>query len=177
MKIILSLCLTLFLLSCTVKSKPFPEEGKLYGSVLIMQDSLENVYGFNPQSSNNCFFQDIKRADLIEHYNENMLIHKSTHSGNEIGRKVTYRNIAAVLQNDLTNQSNTEIVSKLCIDQEGVVAAANLLPETTAKLSQVQKRNITSAIMGYRYTESTNGECIECGNLTIKINKISKIRP
>lgn len=117
-----------------------------------MQDSLDSVYGFNPQSSNVCFFQDIKKADLV-----------------------TYRNIDAVLQNDLANQPNTEIVSKLCIDQKGVVAASNLLPETTAKLSQVRKRNITSDLMGYKFKPSANGECIECGNLTIKINKITKL--
>jgi len=89
-------------------------------------------------------------------------------------RKFTFRNIVEVMRVLDSNQSNTKIITNLCVDQAGIGIYSEWNPESTAIVTPLQKKYILKAVMGYK-TVPSNISCIRCSKLTIVLQKIHKI--
>jgi|GEM_PF-6989540 len=90
----------------------------------------------------------------------------------KMGRKIVKRNIQGILNviNPM-NVSNSQIVTKVCINKGGDISFVELIEnETSTLLTHAEKKDVLKAIYGYKYEASQTAPAEECGKLTVKFN-------
>lgn len=98
-------------------------------------------------------------------------------SGNGVfGRKVIYRDIAAVLKAGFENQSGKKIVIDYCVNRLGLVTYAEInFDQTTAIVNNSQLKVVLKGISKYKVEPDPSAPKEQCGKMSIVLQEINAL--